>query len=117
MSDDESKGRRFCSGPDGKTRVEGEGEAPAAGAERLSERALQEMTFSTHIVSLNAMAMMHMGQLGELPDVPQDLEAAAHVIDTLFMLRVKTQGNLTAEESRLLDTVLYDLRMKFVQLR
>jgi hypothetical protein len=115
MSDEESKGRRFCSGPDGKTRVEGE--ADPAGADRLSDRALQEMTFSTHVVSLNAMAMMHMGQLGELPDVPQDLDAAAHVVDTLFMLRVKTQGNLTPEESRLLDTVLHDLRLKFVQLR
>lgn len=87
------------------------------GAEELKQRTLQEMTFSTHVMALNAMALMHLGQMDGVEGVELDLEAARHVIDTLAMLRVKTQGNLTDEEQRLLDAVLYDLRVKYVQAR
>lgn len=87
-------------------------ESASDGAD-LTDRALRAMTFSTHIVSLNAMALMHLGHI-EDAEVSPDREAARHVIDTLSMLREKTQGNLTPDEGRLLDSVLYDLRMKFV---
>lgn len=107
MSD--AKKRVFHAGPEG-TAVSDDA---ADTAPDLTERTVREMTFSTHVISLNAMAMMYLGQIegGEV-----DRDGAQHMIDTLVMLREKTQGNLTPDESRLLDSMLYDLRLKFVAL-
>ena len=44
-----------------------------------------------------------------------DLDRARSVIDILVMLRDKTQGNRTEQESRLLEEIVYDLQMRFVQ--
>jgi hypothetical protein len=57
--------------------------------------------------------------LGEVPNPatgqPQaDLEQARYLIDILGMLQEKTHGNLTSEESTLLEDLLYELRMKYV---
>lgn len=105
----DAKQRVFRAGPKG-TEV---AEDATDGGPDLTERTLREMTFSTHVISLNAMAMMYLGLIegGEA-----DPEGARHIIDTLAMLRDKTQGNLSAEEARLLDGVLYDLRLKYVEL-
>jgi hypothetical protein len=46
-----------------------------------------------------------------------DLEAARAMIDLLSMLQEKTRGNLDAEESRLLESLLYTYRLEFVRLR
>ncbi|MBU6283185.1 DUF1844 domain-containing protein, partial [bacterium] len=63
-------------------------------------------------------ALMH---LGEIPDpesgeAQRDRPSARSLIDLLALLRDKTQGNLDAEEARLLDRILYDLRMRFVEI-
>ena len=44
-----------------------------------------------------------------------DLEQAKHFIDMLGVLEEKTKGNLTDDESRSLESVLFDLRMGFVE--
>lgn len=44
-----------------------------------------------------------------------DLEQAQEAIDLLLLLREKTEGNRTDQESRLLEQVLYDLELRFVQ--
>lgn len=84
------------------------------------------MTFSTHVLSLHAACLLQLGLIGDpagggpgaggaqLDRVEKDLEAARHIVDTLAMLREKTVGNLTAEEQSLLDTVLHELRIRFV---
>jgi hypothetical protein len=46
---------------------------------------------------------------------PPDLEAASQLIEIIAMLEEKTRGNLTAEERQLLDQVLFELRMRFVE--
>jgi hypothetical protein len=61
-----------------------------------------------------------MFHLGEIPhpvsgERKKDLPLAKHTIDTLAMLKEKTAGNLTEEEQRLLDGMLYDLRMAFIR--
>ena len=61
----------------------------------------------------------HVG-LGLRPDpitrkTAKDLPGARQAIDLLAMLEEKTKGNLTAEERQLLETVLYELRMRFVE--
>ncbi len=74
------------------------------------------MDFSTFILSLNASALIH---LGEIPDPSSkerslNIPAAKHTIDILGILKDKTKGNLTEEEDKLLDDVLFNLRMKYV---
>ena len=74
------------------------------------------MDFSTFILSLNASALIH---LGEIPDPSSkerslNLPAAKHTIDILEILKDKTKGNLTGEEEKLLDDVLFNLRMRYV---
>lgn len=78
---------------------------------------LPDVTFSTLVISLSTSVLYH---LGEVPD-PQtggkntDLILAKHAIDTLRLLQEKTKGNLTDEEQKLLEGILYDLRLRFVQ--
>ncbi len=48
--------------------------------------------------------------------VEKDLEIAKHYIDMLAVLAEKTKGNLTAEEQKLLDATLYELRMTYVEM-
>ncbi len=76
-----------------------------------------KMDFSGFILSLNASALIH---LGEIPDPlskqrTEDLPAAKHTIDILEMLLDKTKGNLTEEEQKLIDDVIYNLRMKYIK--
>jgi len=57
--------------------------------------------------------------LGEVPNPytnkkEEDVEAARHTIDILTMLEEKTKGNLGKDEQQLLESVLYELRMKFM---
>ena len=47
--------------------------------------------------------------------IPPNLDMAKHHIDMLDVLDQKTSGNLTADEKRILDTVLYELRTQYVQ--
>ncbi len=79
---------------------------------------LPPVDFSGLILSLAHATMMHLGQIPG-PDgqaIPADLQLARHTIDTIAMLKEKTQGNLIPEEQKLIDTALTELRMAFVQL-
>ena len=98
--------------------------APEAGAsgpgfERVDRpEAAEPVTFSTFVLGLSTQALFH---LGEIPDpitkqTTRDLVAAKQVIDILGVLREKTRNNLQAGEETLLDSVLYDLRMRYVEL-
>jgi hypothetical protein len=76
------------------------------------------VTFSTFLLGLSTQALLH---LGEIPNpssgqVETDLIAAKQVIDILGILEVKTRGNLEEAERGLVESVLYDLRMKYVEL-
>src|SRR5262245_6847692 len=74
------------------------------------------MTFQTLIFSLSTSAMMQLGILPH-PEGAQkkDLPAAKQTIDILEVLQEKTKGNLTAEESQLLEASLYDLKMTYLK--
>lgn len=76
-----------------------------------------EMDFSGFILSLNASALIH---LGEIPDPHSkkrevNIPAAKHTITILEILAEKTAGNLTEEEKKLLDDMIYNIRMKYVK--
>lgn len=71
----------------------------------------------THLVlMLHGAAMQHMGKLKNplSEKVERDLRAAQGMIDLLAMLKVRTKGNLTEEEARMLDQVLQELRLNYV---
>jgi len=93
---------------------------PGAGRsedESTTARPYPQVTFSTFVFSLSSSALVH---LGEVPDpstqkVEKDLPLAKQIIDTLAMLQEKTKGNLDKDEEQLLQTVLYDLRLRFVK--
>lgn len=77
---------------------------------------MPQVTFSTFILSLASSALV---QLGEVPnpetgEITQDLVMAKHSIDILTMLESKTRQCLDQDESRLLEGILYELRMKYV---
>jgi hypothetical protein len=84
--------------------------------EKPSEPAL-ESDFLTFLSTLAMQALMALGEAanpvtGEtLTDLPQ----AQYLIDVIQMLSDKTQGNLSAQESAEVKTVLYQLRLKFVK--
>jgi len=68
---------------------------------------------------INAMAQPALLYLGEIPhpgtgQPTLDLEGARIQIDMLDLLRVKSRGNLTPQEEGLLESVLYQLRMRYV---
>lgn len=77
---------------------------------------LHQIDFSTHVLSLASSAMIALGQM-PAPDgevIEQDLETAKHLIDVIGMLVDKTRGNLDEGESKLAQSLLYDLRVAFV---
>ena len=77
-----------------------------------------EMTFASFIISLNTSALIHLGLIpepfsGKLEPHPG---LARQTIDLLGMLEQKTRGNLTPEEQDLFNNILYELRIKYVEL-
>jgi len=76
------------------------------------------LSFITFVLSLASSAAIHFGDLadpdsGERPE--PNLAGAAQMIEILSLLDQKTRGNLTAEERQVLEQVLFELRMRFVQ--
>ena len=93
-----------------------EHEAPAEEprAAKGSGAPLPAIDFATFVMSLGSSALYH---LGELEGGERNLALAKQTIDILGMLEEKTRGNLTDDEARLLQHLLYDLRLKFVEAR
>jgi hypothetical protein len=80
---------------------------------------LPGIDFSTLVLSLATSAMVHMGLVPEAEGGPveKNLALAHQSIDTLAMLQDKTRGNLSGDETKLLQSVLYELRMSYVKAR
>ena len=74
------------------------------------------MSFDQLIQSVYMTAMMQLGAATHEGQQPQvDILGARQSVDMLAVLAEKTKGNLTAEESRLLDSALFELRMAFLE--
>jgi hypothetical protein len=116
--------RRFSD--DGEARPENEAateaaappEREAAGPRREPPPFDEPVSFSTFVLGLSTQALLHLGEIADPTTgrLERDLGAAKHVIDILGILQDKTRSNLEQAEGQLLDTVLYDLRMKYVEL-
>jgi hypothetical protein len=75
------------------------------------------MSFEQLVQSIYMTAMMQLGAATHEGQQPQvDILGARQSIDMLAVLAEKTKGNLSAEESRLLDSALFELRMAFLEI-
>ncbi len=91
----------------------------AQGTPRPAPRsaAALELNFSTFVISLSTQALAHLGDIPNPVDKQDavDLSAAKQLIDILGVLKEKTKGNLDKAETELLDGLLYDLRIRYVE--
>jgi len=92
------------------------GEPSPAKEDKTEKREIPPIDFPSYILSYYTQGLV---LLGEVPNPytnkkEEDVEAARHTVDILSMLEEKTKGNLSNEERQLLETVLYELRMKFM---
>ncbi len=130
MSDEEQKGfkvqdrRRFSESGDVRPEFRDAGtEATvpptAAGPAQTVEPPAHgmDLNFSTFIISLSTQALAHLGEIPNPIDrqIAVDLGAAKQLIDILGILKDKTKGNLDKPETDLLDGLLYDLRIRYVE--
>ena len=79
---------------------------------------LPPITFAAFVLSLSTSALMHLGGAplrGLEQKAETDLPLAKQSIDILSMIHEKTQGNLEGDEQQLLESVLHDLRMRYVE--
>jgi len=90
---------------------------PAEAAEPgPQDREAGAIDFPSYVLSYYTQGLV---LLGEVPNPytqrkEEDTEAAHHTIDILALLQEKTRGNLTSEEGQLLESVLYELRLKYM---
>jgi hypothetical protein len=78
----------------------------------------ESLSFTGFVLSLASTAAIHFGDLPDpISGQPSELnlDGAAQMIEILSLLDQKTRGNLTAEERQMLEQVLYELRLRFVE--
>jgi hypothetical protein len=78
---------------------------------------LPEINFINFLFSLSTSVLI---QLGEIQDpvseeIAKNLPLAKQTIDLIGMLKEKTKGNLTPDEEKLIENILYDLRIRYVK--
>jgi len=115
------KDKRFSAKKEEKveSQIKEEGKTGEALREETSSQKgpLPEIDFNSFIFSLSTSVLI---QLGEIEDpftqkLVKNLPLAKQTIDLIGMLKEKTKGNLSPEEDKVIDYVLYDLRMRYVK--
>ena len=129
MSESSGEDRKIIIDEDWKSQVEAEREAqtqpeppdtaPGVEGQTTQPEQLPPASFSFLVTTLATQTMV---TLGQIPDPVEQkpivrMQLAKHHIDSLSMLQEKTKGNLTSDESTMLDEVLHQLRILFVQVQ
>ena len=104
-----SNQRVFTVAPEGETQ-----QVDIDNQDLYTKSSPSEVIFLTHLLSLKAAALIHLG-LVDNEDGDVDFETASHIIDTLDVIKEKTSGNLTQEETQHLNAILNDLKRAYVQ--
>ena len=79
---------------------------------------MPSLSFTAFVISLATTAAIHLGDLADPATgerLEPNLEGATQMIDILTLLEEKTRGNLTAEERQVIEQVLYELRVRFLE--
>ena len=110
---------------DGKGELKEEGQKEKIKEEKKEERKkeepqsvpLPEVSLSSLVFSLSSSALLHLGEIADpqTGEKKEDFALAKHSIDTISMLKDKTKGNLTEEEDKFLESILTDLRWRYVK--
>ena len=92
-------------------------DAGTAAPSEAQPDSLPEINFSTFVISLSTQALMHLGEIANplSGKVETDVPVAKQMIDILAMLKDKGKGNLNPNEDQLMEDILFDLRMKYVE--
>ena len=105
---------------DGRAREETAGEperneaAPESAARSPREKGPERAELGPFILSLGAQAAVLLSGQAPSPEGANPLDEARYVISAIEMLREKTEGRRTADEDRIIDGILYELRMSYV---
>jgi hypothetical protein len=78
---------------------------------------LPEVNFNSLIFSLSSSALLALGEIADpqTGEKREDLPMAKHSIDIISMLKDKSKGNLDNEEQKFIDSMLADLRLRYVK--
>ncbi len=111
--------KRFSATKEEESQIKEEEKVKETSKEEVSsqEAPLPEIDFTNFILSLSTSALI---QLGEIQDpftqkTTKNLPLAKQTVDLIGMLKEKTKGNLSPEEGKVIEYVLYDLRMRYVK--
>jgi len=85
--------------------------------ERKQEHDYPQVTFTNFVLSLSTTVLFHFGDFPEHEGgkTEKNLPAAKQTIDILDMINEKTKGNLDENEGKLIQGVLYELKMRYVK--
>ncbi len=122
MPEDEKDRKGFVvtdkrSPADAEPGPEAAAEAPRREPADRPDARLPKIDFATFIFSLNSAVLAHLGIVEDPAGggISRNLPLAKQTIDLLGMLQEKTRGNLDADEERMLNDILYDLRIRYVR--
>ncbi len=92
-------------------------EAPSTEKPPEKEAPLPEISFVNLVFSLSTSVLIQLGEIQDpvTQEAQKNLPLAKQTIDLIGLLQQKTKGNLTPEEEKLMESVLYDLRMRYVK--
>lgn len=94
-----------------------EGQPASATAPSGAAEDVPPITFLSFVLGLGTQALALLGEVPhpETGQVQTDLPGAKNLIDILGLLEEKTRGNLDETEVKVLEQMLYDLRLKYVE--
>ena len=77
----------------------------------------EDLTFSSFVIGLASQAFVFLGAVADPHSgvVRKDLPQAKAMIDILSLLGEKTAGNLDEQEARMMEEMLYELRLQYVR--
>ena len=112
---EQKKAAAAAAAPPRPSPTEPAGMPRAGGGPGGRERAMPSASFTTLVQSIVTQILFYLGELTARGTEPSlNLDMAKHNIDMLGVLEEKTKGNLTEEEQRLIDSALYETRMRYV---
>jgi hypothetical protein len=118
FSPETGEAREDSSGPDEAPQTQPQAEQTRTEAPSDEPReSLPAINFSTFIISLSTQALMHLGEIADPQSgkTSREIPVAKQLIDIIGMLKEKTKGNLDGGEDQLVENILYDLRMRYVE--
>jgi hypothetical protein len=113
----QAAGQREEGGAEHSVKDEPSRQSETEGMEGKTAPPLPGIDFSSLVLSFSSSAMMHLGLLADpvTQKTEKNLALAKQTIDIIAMLQEKTRGNLSKDEEKFLESILFDLRMNYVE--